>query len=277
MGISYAIGNIFLATQKYKNWAEIMIAIAKRKEPAKVILKNGLQIETEVALKFLVREIFFRKIYSPAYLPIQSNDVVVDIGANNGVFTLFAASITRNTVYAFEPFPRNFEFLKRNIAANGLSNVVAYDIAVSDKIGSTKLFLNPDCGMQNLLVDHIIPEKIEEFKNNEDLDYLSPKQLEKFIEVRTTTLQEIMDSNNIKQVDFLKLDCEGAEGSILNSTSKEYLKRIRKIAMEFHDHLSHFNHNDIQKLLEDIGFMTKLKWDKKSPLGYLYAWRDGLS
>ncbi len=92
--------------------------------------------------------------------------------------------------------------------------------------------------------------------------------------VLITTLQEFMDSNHIQKIDFLKLDCEGAEGAILFSTPDEYLRRIRKITMEFHDHLSQFIHDDIQKRLEEVGFTTKLKWDGTSALGYLYGWRE---
>lgn len=83
-----------------------------------------------------------------------------------------------------------------------------------------------------------------------------------------------MDSNHIEQIDFLKMDCEGSEGSILQSVPKEYLKKVNKITMEFHDHLSRLDHNDLQKLLEEAGFNTKLKWDNKSSCGYLYGWRN---
>ena len=276
MGIGYAVGNVVLAARKYKNWPEVIVSTAKRQEPAKVILKNGLQIEADVGLRFLVREIFFEKVYNPANLSIGRNDLVVDIGANNGVFTLFAASITRNRVHAFEPSPRNLEVLRRNIALNGLHHVIAHNCAVSDRVGSAKLFLNPADGQQNLLADHILPDKIAEYKTHTDLNYLiaRPDKAEDSLEVATTTLQEIITSNNIERIDFLKLDCEGAEGSILHSTPRQYLQRVRKIAMEFHDHLSQFSHSDIQRMLEVAGFLTRLKWDGKSPLGYMYAWRD---
>jgi hypothetical protein len=81
-----------------------------------------------------------------------------------------------------------------------------------------------------------------------------------------------MDGNNLEQIDFLKIDCEGAEGPILQSTPNSYLKRIRKIALEFHDHLSELNHKDIQNILKGAGFNIRLKWDEKSPFGYIYAW-----
>jgi len=276
MSIGYALGNVALAARAYENWPEVIAAIAKKQEPAKVILKNGFTIEAEVGLRFLVREIFFTRVYNPSYLPIEDNDIVVDIGANNGIFTLFAASITHNAVHAFEPSPRNIEVLRRNITANGLHHVTAHCYAVSDKPGSAKLFLNAADGQQNLLSDQILPAKIEQYKTCTDVNYLIPRNDEAVtsIEVPTTTLQEIIDSNNLERIDFLKLDCEGAESPILQSTPTSYLQRVRKIAMEFHDHLSELNHNDLQHILESAGFHTRLKWDGRSPLGYMYAWQD---
>lgn len=275
MGIGYAIGNVILATREYQNLPEVIVSIVKRQEPGKVILKNGLTIEASVGLRFLVREIFFEKIYNPAHLTIEKNDIVVDIGANCGVFTLFAAYISKNKVHAFEPSPKNFAILQRNITVNRLEHVVAHNCAVSDKIGLTKMLLNPLDGQQNLLSEYIQPDRVAKYQTRSDLNYLTPPQKEaRYIEVPTTTLQDIMDSNHLERIDFLKLDCEGAEGPILSTTPGNYLKRIRKIAMEFHDHLSQFHHNDIQKLLKEGGFATRLQWDRKSPLGYIYAWRD---
>jgi len=82
-----------------------------------------------------------------------------------------------------------------------------------------------------------------------------------------------MDNTHIDQIDFLKIDCEDSEGSILQSAPGAYLKRVRKIAMEFHDHLSELYHSDIQNILERAGFTTRLKRDTKSPSGYIYAWQ----
>ena len=275
MSIRSKVKNTLYATQKYKNWLEVVAARVKGQEPDKLILKNGLRIESPVGLRDLVNEIFFWKFYNPTNLAIGSNDVVVDIGANTGVFTVFAASITRKVVYAFEPFPSTFEVLKRNIDANKLKHVIACCSAVSDKVGSTNLLLNPNDSRQNLLMEHIFPDKIEKYQVSENLDYLKSdiEEIEKTVEVPTTTLQELMDSYQIEQIDFLKLDCEGAEEAILQSTPEAYLQRVQKIAMEFHDHLTRSNHDELQKLLEETGFITELNWEKESPLGFLYAWR----
>ncbi|HHT9120633.1 MAG TPA: FkbM family methyltransferase [Candidatus Hypogeohydataceae bacterium YC41] len=250
------VRNILYATQKYKNWREITTSIFIGRNPTRVVLENGIQIYAPEngELLALAREIFFEGIYNPVNLPVEANDTVVDIGANIGVFTLFAAHKTRNTVYAFEPFPESFEFLNRNIRINNLHNVIAYSEAVCDKIGMAKLFRHEYNLRHRLFVDD------------------GKRKLEKYIEVPTTTLLQIMESNNLKQIDFLKLDCEGAEAAILQSTPIDYLKRIRKIAMEYHENISPLvKHDEIEKLLFEAGFVTEVKWNYKARGGFIYG------
>ncbi len=250
--------NILLAIQRYKNWREIVISIIKGRENSTAILKNGIQIDApeDGELLSIIQEVFFENVYTPIHcLSIEHDDIVVDIGANIGVFSLFAAFRTQNTIYAFEPYHGNIEFLNRNIFTNGLYNIITYGVAVCDKIGSTKLFLSESSG-GHLLFDHNIKGK-----------------LEKYVEVPTTTLQHIMDDNNLKQIDFLKLDCEGSESMVLISTPIAYLRRVRKISMEFHDNVSQFKHDYIQRFLEKAGFVTTLNWNGHSPFGYIYGKR----
>jgi FkbM family methyltransferase len=265
--------------QKYDNWAKMIMARAKKQTPTQVILRNGIHFEAPGGFVWLgyVDEIFFTHTHTPARLQPERDDIVVDIGAHVGVFTVFAASRTQNTVYAFEPFPSNFEILKRNISVNKLSNVVLYRSAVADKVGSAELLLSPRANTRHMLSDPVLLDQLEKYQTSAEhlqFESIMPGKLEESLEVPTTTLQEIMDCNNIEQIGFLKMNCEGSEGLILTSTPKSYLKRIRKIIVEFHDHLSKINHDDIRKLLEETGFITYLKWDGKSPLGSLYAWRD---
>lgn len=258
-GLRKATRKYLFVAQKCKNRGEIFITLIKGDKPCRVVLENGLQAYAPEydGLLNILKEIFYENAYTPSNLSIEANDTVVDLGANIGVFALFAACKTRSTVYAFEPFPESFEYLSRNVQINGLHNVVAHDKAVYDKIGTAKLFLHKSSGR------HLISP-----------DYAKTK-LERYVEVPTTTLQQIMDSNNLKQIDFLKLDCEGSEATILLSTPLEYLQRIRKIAMEFHDSPAGSEHKEIESLLMRAGFATWLRWDGTSRFGYLYGLKNG--
>ena len=76
---------------------------------------------------------------------IKEGDIVVDCGTNIGYFTLLAAKLTgmKGKVYSFEPEPKNYNFLLKNIDLNGYNNVFPANKAVSDKTGTVKLYICP--------------------------------------------------------------------------------------------------------------------------------------
>jgi len=75
---------------------------------------------------------------------IEEEDVVYDIGANTGLYSLFAAGrCPRGTVVAFEPYPPNLEILRRDIERNDLRNVEVVESALSDAVGEIE-FSQPD-------------------------------------------------------------------------------------------------------------------------------------
>jgi FkbM family methyltransferase len=238
-----------------RNWPEVALPIATHKTPPRVILRNGARFDSQSVYWADMYAIFFQGIYTPRYLPIERDDLVVDIGANIGVFSVYAASKTRNIVYAIEPSPANFQAVQRNILSNKLQNVCALNYAVSDRSG-TELFFSTGASQH-----HRLKKVIHE-------------TAAAYIEVPSITLQDLMDRQQIAQIDFLKLDCEGAEEAILQSTPRSYLQRVRKIALEFHDHLTQLNHDGLREHLEDMGFTTRIYWDGKSVLGFIYAWRS---
>jgi len=75
---------------------------------------------------------------------VNDGDVVLDIGANIGYYTLiFAKLVGKNgKVYAFEPEPNNLAILKKNIEINGYKNIEVIDKVVSNKNGTVKLYIS---------------------------------------------------------------------------------------------------------------------------------------
>ena len=228
---------------RYKNWTEILAKTLKKQTVTRVILRSGIQInapENHPLLLTMVNETFFDKIHTLFDLSIKENDVVVDIGANIGIVTIFAALRTKNIVHAFEPSPENFEFLKTNIIANRLQNVVVHNFAVCDKtLKLTGLYIGDSVG--NSMLREECPT-------------------EKYIDVPSITLQDIIDNIVAGEIGFLKMDCEGCEGFIFSSTPIEYLRRVKEMEVEFHDASSTLNHEVLQKLMEEAGFEVKLYW-----------------
>lgn len=128
---------------------------------------------------------------------VKKGMTVVDIGANVGYYTLIAANLVgeNGRVFAFEPGPDNYYLLLKNIEVNGYNNVIPMQKAVSDKVGTTKLFLSPD--------------GISELHRIYDLH-----DWRKAIEVETITLDEVFKDKD-DRIDVIKMDIEGAEMAAL--------------------------------------------------------------
>jgi FkbM family methyltransferase len=248
---------------RYRNCIEILAKTYRKQTITRVILRSGVQIDAPEDHPFLLgmtNETFFENAHTPVGLPIEANDVVVDIGANIGVVTLFAALRTQKAVHAFEPSPENVEFLNRNIRTNGIHNVIVHDVAVGDKNEKlTKLHIGDSVGHQLITCYACTADETE-----------------RYIDVPCVTLKHIIDNIVSDGIGFLKIDCEGCEGLIFLSTPTDYLRRVKKIVVEFHNNYSPLKHDAIQRLLEEAGFETKLYWQfgEDSPYGYLYGKRD---
>jgi len=123
---------------------------------------------------------------------VKEGDVIVDLGANLGYYTLLAARLVgpRGKVYAFEPEPINYGLLLKNIELNGYDNVVAMQKAVSNVTGKARLFLDDkDTGAHTIY---------------------QPDNTREFIEVESVTLDEFFRDKK-HPVNVIKMDIEGAE------------------------------------------------------------------
>jgi FkbM family methyltransferase len=125
---------------------------------------------------------------------IGPGSVVVDVGANVGVYTLLAAKVLQGSgkIYSFEPTPRTYRILRENVQVNGfleLGIVDLHQMAVTDRTGAARLStFSRDCGHNTLFKD---------------------RQADGEIEVATTSLDEILCAQ--ERIDLIKIDVEGAE------------------------------------------------------------------
>lgn len=182
--------------------------------PANRIVKfrDGLTIHLpgeaeDIVTVFLV---FMRQDYGR--VPAGSN--VVDIGANIGVFSLYAAHQGAARVIACEPGHDTSELLKKNIEANSLGSVITLvKEAVTSDAGQIVKFPVAANANSSIAVDD------------------SQGQTE---DVRTTTLNEIVERFQLDSVSVLKMDCEGSEYPILLDTPNLNLAPVQAIRMEYH-------------------------------------------
>ena len=146
---------------------------------------------------------------------IKSGNVVLDIGANIGYYTLIFAKLVgeKGKVFAFEPDPDNFALLKKNIKINGYRNVILVQKAVSNKSGKLKLYLCED--------------------NPGDHRIYNSHDSRKSVEIEAIRLDDYFKDYDGK-IDFIKMDIQGAEGGAIQGMLNLLKKnKTIKIVSEF--------------------------------------------
>ncbi len=174
---------------------------------------------------------------------VKSGDVVLDVGANIGYYTLQFAKLVGPTghVYAFEPDPDNFKLLCKNIGMNGYSNVTAIQKAVSNRSSTIKLYRNTE--------------------NHGDHRIYNSGEGRATVEVETISLDEYVAKID-RQIDLIKFDIQGAE-AIAFQGMKQLLQENRslKIITEFWPRGLLMSGNNPREFLEqfsDLGFDVKV-------------------
>jgi FkbM family methyltransferase len=163
---------------------------------------------------------------------ISEDDVVYDIGANTGLYTIFGAKACPNgRVISFEPYPPNLDILKKDIARNNLLNVNVLEIALSDSVGSIK-FSQPDV---------------------DDIGYgsssIETRESKSTIEVPTTTGDHLISEGKIPSPNVVKIDVEGSEPLVLKGLEKSLSdSRCRTLFCEVH-----LSSSDHRPCIEDFG------------------------
>jgi FkbM family methyltransferase len=146
-------------------------------------------------------------------ITLEEGDVALDIGANVGWYTLMMSRKVGESgkVLAVEPNPTNYAILCRNIRDNKLENVIALQVALSDKDGYARMSMSSN-------------------PTAHSLSYKTPDQTKTEL-VKIMRLDTLVEKQEINKVDFIKIDVEGAEKRLLEGASNT-LKIILEMIIE---------------------------------------------
>ncbi len=182
--------------------------------PFVVHFRSGERISVETHHDLVTLWIIFLR--NEYRLP-QTCSTIVDAGANIGAFSVYAARrAPRATIHALEPFPSTRERLVATLNQNDLtSRVKVYEVALANVTseGSSRHMSNWGPSQSRGTI---------------------PEPVAGSVAVQVSTLEHFLDEANIDQVDFLKMDIEGAEHEVLHATSPAVMRRFREIALEYH-------------------------------------------
>jgi FkbM family methyltransferase len=139
-------------------------------------------------------------------------DLVLDIGANYGYFSLYALGRGASSVISMEPFIKTYECLVQNVAFYKKIQTLQEAICSTDEMVKFQF-------SEESVLNHLYKES-EENENT--------------VLVKGTNINTLFERFNLEKVDFLKVDCEGAELDLFKTITEENLQRVQKTVIEYH-------------------------------------------
>ena len=169
---------------------------------------------------------------------INKDDTVIDCGANIGYYTNFFRAIVgkKGCVHAFEPVPSTFEYLTKNAFEYSNSNNYFLNMVGLYKEESTKNIYIPDS-----ISGHASLNKHKEAWQADKIDKT---------EIKLIRLDTYIKNNDIKKVDFIKIDVEGSEIDVLQGSKLTIKKNKPKLHLEVNGELLHTSRHSVQELWE---------------------------
>lgn len=220
--------------------------------------KGNIKVKLKSGQTFLVRdlydvlalkEVYFDGIYNFIFSDLKPNTTFIDIGSYIGDCVVLASQFPLiHKIVAFEPYGQSFELARHNINLNNVKNCSIYQKAVSVKGGHTDFFVYENKGQSGLYktIGKILEKK----------------------QVAIISFSDVMSKISTNSI-VMKSDCEGEEYEILLKTPRKILRRIERMAFEYHNE-SQFQ--EIKDRLQKIGYsVTYEKHPIEKGIGTAYA------
>jgi FkbM family methyltransferase len=184
-----------------------------------------------------------KKKYCISECTLEPGDILVEVGANVGEFTIMASEIVQK-VFAFEPDPDIFNCLEKNTRV--YKNIEISECGASKANGTETFYLSGE---------------------DADSSLIKPKSFNREVKVNTVRLDTWMDSKKLDGIDFLKIEAEGAEMEVLEGLG-EKISYVRKISVDGGpERYGEPTFEDVDRYLKSKGFITLV-------IGYhVYGWR----
>lgn len=209
---------------------------------------------TDIGIKYgwdaaAYAESFIANDYSKKF-NIEKGDTVLDVGANIGFFSRYAAINGASKIYSIEPSKQYFNHLKENLKKYSFAKT--FNLAISNKNGKAQFLESEHFGGDSVV------DGAGDYK------------------VNSLTFDSFLERNKIDHIDFLKVDIEGSELDLFECFPDAKLNNVKKIVIEYHHRL--FNYNaDIRESFIDrfrkLGFNLYVLYTSTDDLQLIYFWK----
>jgi FkbM family methyltransferase len=248
--------------------------------------------------RLLYEEIFVKHAYLRHGVELDEGDVVVDVGANIGLFSLFVGwTLSDFTLYVFEPIPDVFEALRLNTSRLA-GRVVLFNVGLSDREGEAVFAYYPRLASFTTSYPDRLEKRWGDLRDIlmrsggegvgreggrgprarlrswlvDGVIHFASRKKDRIC--RLTRLSTIIADCGIERIDLLKVDVEGGEWDVLRGVDEADWEKIRQVVVEVHD--SEASADVMSDWLGLRGFDVAMDQEdrgRRSPLALLYARR----
>nr|QQH17589.1 non-ribosomal peptide synthetase [Nostoc sp. KVJ20] len=235
-------------------------------------LPNHLEIAhlNQYETEYLYQEIFGDRVYLKHGIVFNEDDCIIDVGANIGLFTLFAQQKSpKGTIYAFEPAPHAFDKLQTN-AKLYCQNTHLFNCGLGGESKEETFTFYPrssvfssfaadteqdEKAIRSVIINMLQRDNSLDEESLERLadDFLKDRLERETYQAQLRTLSEIIEEYKIEKIDLLKLDAEKSELAILQGIKDNHWPLIKQIVIEVHDQEGS-TIKQVMRLLKDKGF-----------------------
>jgi amino acid adenylation domain-containing protein/FkbM family methyltransferase len=241
--------------------------------------------------EYIYNEIFILQAYLRHGITINDGDCIFDVGANIGLFTVFASRLCKDLkIYSFEPNPDVFACLKANSEAYcDLGKSLPFGLSNENKTADLTFFeglsllsgFYADVEKEREVVKNYVLNKESESNTAQETTseiekLIDGRMHQKILTAQLRTLSEVIAEERIDHIDLLKINVEKSELDVLMGLNPDDFQKIRQMVIEID---LQENLKPIADLLEQHGFEVLVEQDpllRRTELCYVYAVRKSM-
>lgn len=235
----------------FRNGLALATAYRKRRPIGRAVLWDGTVLShppDRLGLAETIVEIWHDQVYTGAFYRPRDGDLVIDAGANVGLFSIWLARRNPSIrVIGFEPFEENFRLLEQNRMAAGVKNFIPVQAAVGGETTTGKMECVPGRSLDHRLDSGSVAEG----------------------GFPVYSFADTLALASTARIALFKIDVEGSEYEMFEHASPSDIARVDRFAIEYHEHLKPGVVDLIRRMLLPTHLVTVVP--QSESYGMLYA------